>query len=252
MLHAGDVRKPNSVQTVDKCDSAYDAGDTSNNADASTEKSIFVTVGTTSFDPLVQVSSSVEFCELIASLGYTKLTIQYGRGAYIPFSTLQSAIDERQPLVDSANVQCHSYRFKPSLHMDVQNATLIISHAGAGSIMEALYADKPQIVVINDQLMNNHQYELAYALEQRQYLLCCATPDMLLSNAGEVIRKISSSTVFDDSKDCAVSNDAGAKVKQQEQGKDNLERETFILRKFPRSDGGATFIELLDEQMGFS
>ena len=44
----------------------------------------------------------------------------------------------------------------------MRNASLIISHAGAGSIMEGLSLNKLMLVVINSSLMVNHQTELAY------------------------------------------------------------------------------------------
>lgn len=37
-----------------------------------------------------------------------------------------------------ASITCESYRYKPTLQEDMQRADLVISHAGAGSIMEAL------------------------------------------------------------------------------------------------------------------
>ena len=44
-------------------------------------------------------------------------------------------------------------------------ASFIISHAGAGSIMEGLSLEKRMLVVINADLMDNHQFELAHALQ---------------------------------------------------------------------------------------
>lgn len=35
-------------------------------------------------------------------------------------------------------MSCDSYRYKPTLQDDMKRADLVISHAGAGSIMEAL------------------------------------------------------------------------------------------------------------------
>ena len=41
---------------------------------------------------------------------------------------------------------------------------MVVSHAGAGSVFEALRADKSLLVVVNDTLAGNHQEELAEAL----------------------------------------------------------------------------------------
>ena len=55
---------------------------------------------------------------------------------------------------------------------------MIISHAGAGSILEALEAQKLLLVVINDSLMDNHQMELASKMRQLGHCFC-ATVDTL-------------------------------------------------------------------------
>ena len=41
---------------------------------------------------------------------------------------------------------------------------------GAGSVLETLRAKKPLLVVVNEQLMDNHQMELARALSVDNYL----------------------------------------------------------------------------------
>ena len=44
---------------------------------------------------------------------------------------------------------------------------------GAGCISEALSCNKPLIVVVNEKLMDNHQFELAKQLAIDNYLIYC-------------------------------------------------------------------------------
>ena len=44
--------------------------------------------------------------------------------------------------------------------------------AGSGSIFETLRLAKPLIVVVNEDLMDNHQSELAEELAERKHLYC--------------------------------------------------------------------------------
>lgn len=119
-------------------------------------KSVFVTVGTTEFDELID--SVTEECTLgaLKRKGYTSLTVQMGNGTFI--------------LKPSDTMEISSYKFKSDIGPDMKNSDLVISHGGAGSIMQALDYGKPLLVVINEKLMNNHQYELAEKLYQEKYL----------------------------------------------------------------------------------
>jgi beta-1,4-N-acetylglucosaminyltransferase len=129
-------------------------------------RTIFVTVGTTLFEALIAATTTEEALTWMASHGYTHLVIQYGKGAPPVLPVLP-------PL------EVESYAFKASLAPDMEQADLIISHAGAGTVTEALRLGKRMVVVINTILMHNHQTELANAMGQRKHLFVVHDPGQL-------------------------------------------------------------------------
>lgn len=124
-------------------------------------KTVFVTVGTTSFDELIVNVTSSEAAQVLKSRGYERLVLQVGRGSFLPDA-------ESCP-----HIRLEAFRFKDSIADDMEQADLVISHAGAGSCLEALGARKPLLVVVNDKLMDNHQLELARQLHMDSHLLYC-------------------------------------------------------------------------------
>ncbi|XP_039253715.1 UDP-N-acetylglucosamine transferase subunit ALG13-like isoform X2 [Styela clava] len=128
--------------------------------------SVFVTVGTTFFEDLVENVTSKNVIQMMQEFGYSSLIIQYGRGKF-------------PVLPDSNNFPCETFDYKSSITKYISDAALVISHAGAGSCLEVLAAGKPLIVVINEKLMDNHQHELAEQLNKDGHLLYC-TPRYLL------------------------------------------------------------------------
>ena len=136
-----------------------------------TTKTLFVTVGTTRFDELVEAVTTIQSLQWMDKEGFTHLIIQYGAGnepIYPPDETL--------------NVQVESYDFRPSLKQDMERADLVLSHAGAGTVMEALSLQKKLVVVINTRLMDNHQTELASAMAKRNHLFVVNNPQELSSS----------------------------------------------------------------------
>jgi beta-1,4-N-acetylglucosaminyltransferase len=130
-------------------------------------KNIFVTVGTTKFDELVLSVTTKRSIQWMKDHGYTSLTIQYGRGT-------KPEVEQDQDL------KINKYDFQPSLEDDMKNSDLILSHAGAGTVMEALRMRKKLVVVINTRLMDNHQTELATAMADRGHLYMVQDPSDLL------------------------------------------------------------------------
>ena len=71
-------------------------------------------------------------------------------------------------------IECFDY--KPSLEDDMTAADIIITHCGAGSILEVLHLRKKAIGVINTKLLDNHQVELADAMEGCKYMRIARDP----------------------------------------------------------------------------
>lgn len=134
---------------------------------ANDKKVAFVTVGTTLFQALVDSATSDEAIQWLTNNGFTRLIVQYGKG-----------VPPRLP-APSEQLAVETYDFKPSLDADMKAADLIICHAGAGTLMEALRLRKQVLTVVNTLLMDNHQTELAYALQDRKHLKVISGPEQL-------------------------------------------------------------------------
>lgn len=110
---------------------------------------IFVTVGTTKFDELIEAIDRVEFIDICKENGFDHIRMQIGgyKG-------------------EIKNVKDYVNYVKPTeMNKEIENADLVIGHAGAGTIIEVKKKNKPLIVVVNDSLMDNHQIELATKLD---------------------------------------------------------------------------------------
>ena len=129
----------------------------------------FLTVGTTSFDALVEAVDFIKFLKAVKAKGIQEIRLQIGRGTVFPNVILANDLD----------IKVVVYRYKTTYLTDVQEASLIISHAGAGSIMDALEAKKKLIVVVNGNLMDDHQQELAQALSERKHLIATTIDELL-------------------------------------------------------------------------
>ena len=125
-------------------------------------KSVFVTVGTTQFDLLIEtiLMDKNVINTLVDCLQIEKIILQTGT-SQIP------TYDHRLPIA------IEHYQYKDSIENDIQQADLVISHAGAGTILQTLEAHKPLLVVVNEKLMNNHQLEIAHEMEKQGYLYHC-------------------------------------------------------------------------------
>ena len=134
---------------------------------------VFVTVGTTRFDRLIETifdEQSHVLATLEECFDMDKLIVQTGRSS-------MPAVPERLAI--------ESYSYKDSISNDIEQADLVISHAGAGTILQSLEAGKPLLVVVNENLMDNHQLEIADQMEKEGYLCHCTC-----SNLSDGLRKL--------------------------------------------------------------
>eukprot|EP00128_Syssomonas_multiformis_P011031 Colp12_sorted_trinity150504_noHs@33165 len=135
-------------------------------------ETVFVTVGTTLFDMLIETVTREDVLDILAAQGCRRLILQIGKGKAEPACRQYK------------DIKIEYYRYKPSLQEDMQKANLVISHAGAGSVLESLGARKKLLVVVNELLMDNHQFELARHMEKLGHCFYCTC-----SSLADTLRK---------------------------------------------------------------
>ncbi|KAI9497851.1 glycosyl transferase, partial [Zychaea mexicana] len=143
----------------------------------------FVTVGSTGFDSLVEACTAASFLNALERLGYKTLLIQYGSSESIFKRNRNNSSND-----NNSKLTLQGYAYKPSITQDMEKASLVISHAGSGSILQALRIPKPLIVVSNSLLMDNHQQELAQAMSDKGYCIC-SNPSNLIDAVDELSSK---------------------------------------------------------------
>lgn len=148
------------------------------------QKTCFVTIGATaSFDALVKAVLSPTFCQALELQNYTILLIQYGRGGQGLYekclSDLKAASNTKLSIsgfdLDMNGLAQYMKAAKglPSINPPTTTSTegVVISHAGSGTILDALRISVPLIVVPNTTLLDNHQLELAEVLAEQEYVI---------------------------------------------------------------------------------
>lgn len=136
--------------------------------DTMSDKTVFVTVGTTKFDNLITTVLSSAVLKALSARNYNHLILQIGNSNLEPDCTARCGFNKIE-----------TFKLSPSIGEYMQLADLVISHAGAGSILEALEKHKHLVVVVNDLLMDNHQIELAEQLYKDEHLYYCTCQNLL-------------------------------------------------------------------------
>lgn len=132
-------------------------------------KAVFVTTGATfPFPALIDACLTSNFLSTLSKHQYTHLVLQTQEinQEKNPLPPVLATVEESP---ERHGLQIMHFPLTPSLLPWVHSASLIVSHAGAGSILDALRYDKQLIVVPNPELMDGHQDELANELGKMGY-----------------------------------------------------------------------------------
>ncbi|KAF2626267.1 glycosyltransferase family 1 protein [Macroventuria anomochaeta] len=145
-------------------------------------KLCFVTTGATApFTALIESVLSPSSLEALLESGFTHLLVQHGsaKDVFTKASSIARAHVQGQIVIDG--IDFNPDGLQAQLRLVQQAKGLVISHAGSGSILEALRYQVPLIVVPNTSLLDNHQEELAVAMERSGYLLRGHVEDLSLA-----------------------------------------------------------------------
>ncbi|KAJ5109204.1 family 28 glycosyltransferase [Penicillium angulare] len=160
-------------------------------------KLCFVTVGATaSFERLVEEVLDEAFFKTLANNKFTHLIVQYGKDTKVLVNELLDKNPNNSP--GRHGIILNTFDFAPDLSrymgmamerppqgmedrpvVQKQKLGLIITHAGTGSILEALRCGVPTIVVPNPDLADNHQEELALMIQKLKYGVMARVGDVI-------------------------------------------------------------------------
>ncbi|EDO16176.1 hypothetical protein Kpol_1026p24 [Vanderwaltozyma polyspora DSM 70294] len=168
-------------------------------------KTLFVTCGATvPFPQLVESLITLEFINCLILNGFNNLIVQFGKGYNDQFTKLLKnlgnvSFDQKLNSLDLNDIQCfanfkdnnsnktlniYGFDFLSDIQSVIkQNADLVISHAGTGSILDSLRLNKPLIVCVNTNLMDNHQQQIADKFASMNYVFSTKpTVDSLMNS----------------------------------------------------------------------
>ncbi|KPI40499.1 UDP-N-acetylglucosamine transferase subunit alg13 [Cyphellophora attinorum] len=153
------------------------------------QKRLFVTIGATApFNGLIRAVLSHGFLSALSEHSYTQLRIQHGdQGGHILREASLSNIQQQYGIevtgfdFDKNGLEGELRALKKS---STNEEGAVVSHAGSGSVLEAMRYELPIVVVPNEELLGNHQVELAEELGRLGYVVHGRVEDL----AGSIIK----------------------------------------------------------------
>lgn len=134
--------------------------------DDCTFEKILVTVGTTEYNSLVDLFFTPRTITQLHAWRTQSVRIQYGATASAEHVNRWSSKVKNSKV---CGIEYNLFPIKPSIADDIAWADLIIGHAGSGTTLDVLEAKKPFVAIPNEELMDNHQMELARFLQRGAY-----------------------------------------------------------------------------------
>jgi len=156
---------------------------------------VLVTVGSTLFPSLTNTILSPPVLDILSTSGVERLFVQYGRAELVIPETVRlghvkpfreggengdTGMDVGMEGFQWDGMKVVMFRFSENFEGLIKGCDGVISHAGSGSILAVLRADppKPLLAVPNTSLMDNHQAQLADALDKEGYLVVSTVEDL--------------------------------------------------------------------------
>ena len=147
------------------------------------KKQALVTVGTYTFNGLLEKMDQPAMVEVLKKHGFDRLVFQCGRSSY--------AVTHAPGLIETEVLS-----LTPKFEEYVLASQLIIGHGGAGTILDALKNNVSAIIVSNQGMMNNHQRELVDALIEEKVIVGFPSSDHVTPQAiDEAISQIESKAI---------------------------------------------------------
>lgn len=144
-----------------------------------------ITGSTVNFDFLIKFIINKKSINRLSELGIKTLYVQYGNENYSKkffddlinkyfqdFERTEQYInDENFSFIKSIdlNFSIIGFLYSKNLKDIITKTDLVITHGGTGSILDCLYLLKNIIVVVNEDLMQNHQLEISKKFFELNY-----------------------------------------------------------------------------------
>ena len=210
------------------------------------DRRCLITVGTTNFDSLIrhldQPTAARRLLTHLHTLHFTHITLQLGGTHTYDPNTLQQLASTFTPPFTVT-----TFTLSPSLLPTLTTSALVISHAGAGSILETMRLQLPLLVVVNEQLMNNHQREVADELASRRHVWVTTVDRVLdaIEAVTEPMLTVAEVDVEAEEEEEDEDEDGAAVVREMDT---KGHCSGYVLRKYPPASA-VQFLHVLEQEM---